>query len=210
MSLKDMVVKVLNGPNVARIRFRFPVRGGVVTIAPQTFQLVAHAIQSGRVFVEPAKDLRAGVAAQYNGTPSLRADRSVLRANTLQIKMVSGRVNEGHIVHESLHAAYDLLMSGIDDNAEEASCYVCSALYVYMTGLHKRLETAKSAIWHSAGLVAKNLIDQYQKGDPGIPMVDEHEWRTLRTAVGLDPYYADTLAGILTGWVLGMHSIRDG
>jgi hypothetical protein len=187
------VLQVLNGPEVARIRFRFPIRGSQVTITPQTFQHVVLAIHSGKVKVRPKRDFRPGISAQYDAFE-----------NVLEVKRVAGRVNEAYVVHESLHAAYDLLLTGIDDNAEESSAYIC------MTGLRARVEEAKSPIWHSAGRVALKLLEQYQKGDPGIPMVDEHEWRLLRTAVGLSPDYADRLAGILTGWVLGMQSLHDG
>ena len=57
MSLKTRVLQVLNGPTVARIRFRFPIRGSHVTITPQTFHHVARAIVSGRVTVQSPTDL---------------------------------------------------------------------------------------------------------------------------------------------------------
>jgi hypothetical protein len=198
MSLKTRVLQVLNGPIVARIRFRFPIRGSHVTIAPQTFHHVAHAIVSGRVTVQSPKHLPPSVVAQY-----------VIRANTLQIRSVAGRLNEAQVVHESLHAAYDLLRTGIDANAEEASAYVCGALYCRMTGGF-RAEWANDKIWGPAERVAQTLLSQYQKGDPGIPMVGEQEWRTLRAGVGLGLYYSTLPAGIFTGWVLGQQYPHDG
>ncbi len=209
MSLKSQVLGVLNGPVVARIRFRFPVRGSHVTIARQTFHRVAHAIQSGRVFVQRPTDLTPDVAAQYNFVARTRADATVVRADTLEVNSAAGRLNEAHIVHESLHAAYDLLRTGIDANAEEASAYVCSALYCRMTN-RTRPEWANDRIWGPAGQVAQTLLTQYQKGDPGIPMVGEDEWRRLRTGVGLHPTYTSRPAGIFTGWVLGMQYTHDG
>jgi hypothetical protein len=197
MSLKTRVLQVLNGPTVARIRFRFPIRGSHVTITPQTFHHVARAIVSGRVTVQSPKHLSPGAAAQYNA-----------RANTLEIKSVAGRLNEAYVVHESLHAAYDLLRTGIDANAEEASGYVCSALYCRMTGF--RAEWGNNKIWGPAERVAQTLLGQYQKGDPGIPMVGEQEWRTLRAGVGLNPIYAALRSGIFTGWVLGQQYPHDG
>ena len=198
MSLKTRVLQVLNGPTVARIRFRFPIRGSHVTITPQTFHHVAHAIVSGRVTVQSPKHLPPSVVAQY-----------VIRANTLQIRSVAGRLNEAQVVHESLHAAYDLLRTGIDANAEEASAYVCGALYCRMTGGF-RAEWANDKIWGPAERVAQTLLRQYQKGDPGIPMVGEQEWRTLRAGVGLGLYYSTLPAGIFTGWVLGQQYPHDG
>src|SRR6266704_6386258 len=136
MSLKTRVLQVLNGPTVARIRFRFPIRGSHVTITPQTFHHVARAIVSGRVTVQSPTNLPPSVVAQY-----------VIRANTLQIRSVAGRLNEAQVVHESLHAAYDLLRTGIDANAEEASAYVCIALYLRMTGFRAR---GNNPIWVAA------------------------------------------------------------
>jgi len=208
MSLTSRVLEVLNGPTVARIRFKFPIRGGHVTITPQTFHHVARAIESGRVIVRPPTDLGAGIAAQYNATARNRADGSTVRANTLEIASVSGRVKEAHVVHESLHAAYDLLRTGIDANAEEASAYVCSALCLKMTGVHA--DWGSSQIWLNAKPVAETLLRQYQKGASGIPTVGEHEWHMLRAAVGLHPVYARLRSGIFTGWVLGMQSPHDG
>ena len=198
MSLKISVLQVLNGPTVARIRFRFPIRGSHVTIAPQTFHHVARAIVSGRVTVQSPTNLPPSVAAQYVG-----------RANTLQIRSVAGRLNEAQVVHESLHAAYDLLRTGIDANAEEASAYVCSALYLRMTGRF-RAAWGNDQIWGAAGRVAQTLLSQYQKGHPGIPMVGEHEWRMLRAGVGLHPLYTGLPSGIFTGWVLGQQYTHDG
>src|SRR4051794_37942705 len=114
MSLESRVVHILNGPTVARIRFRFPIRGSHVTITRQTFHHVAHAIASGRVIVRAPTDLAAGVAAQYNDVARTRANGTVVRANTLEAKPAFGRLDEAIIVHESLHAAYDLLRTGLD------------------------------------------------------------------------------------------------
>jgi hypothetical protein len=209
MSLQNRVLQILTGPTVARIRFRFPIRGSHVTITQQTFHHVARAIQSGAVIVAPPTDLAATVAAQYNDVARTRADGTVVRANTLEISSVAGRTKEAHVVHESLHAAYDLLRTGIDANAEEASAYVCSGLYLHMTGgFHA--EWGNDQIWGNAGRVARTLLRQYQKGDRGIPVVGEHEWRMLRAGVGLHPVYAALPSGILTGWVLGQQYTHDG
>jgi hypothetical protein len=210
MSLASKVLNVLNGPTVARIRFRFPIRGSHVTITQQTFHHVARAIGSGRVIVRQPTDLAAGVAAQYNDVARVRADGTAVRANTLEINPMMGRFDEATVVHESLHAAYDLLRTGLDANAEEASAYVCTALYCRMTGLPKP-RWANGQIYANAELTAQTLLKQYQKGDPGIPFVGEGEWRMLRAGVGLHTVYASSgPAGIVTGWLLGQQYPHDG
>jgi hypothetical protein len=210
MSIATKVLQVLNGPTVARIRFRFPIRGSHVTITSQTFHHVARAIASGRVVVRHPTDLAAGVAAQYNDEARTRADGTVVRANTLEINPVLGRFDEATVVHESLHAAYDLLRTGLDGNAEEASAYVCTALYCRMTGLPKP-RWANGQVFANAERTAQTLLKQYQKGVPGIPFVGEDDWRMLRAGVGLHPVYASSgPAGILTGWLLGQQYTHDG
>src|SRR4051794_960891 len=62
MSLRRKILDVLNGPAVARIRFRFPIHGSHVTVAPQTFQHVARAIRLAQVRVRAPTDLAAGGA----------------------------------------------------------------------------------------------------------------------------------------------------
>ena len=209
MSLERQVLAVLLGPTVGRIRFRFPIAGSTVTIAPQTFHRVAHAIKSGRVIIRPPTDLAVGVAAQYNDVARVRANGTAVRANTLEIVSVTGRFDEATIVHESLHAAYDLLRTGLDGNAEEASAYVCTALYCRMTGLPKP-RWANGQIFGSAERVAQSLLAQYQIGDVAIPTVGEKEWEVLRLGVALHPVYRFNGPGGVWGLLLGQQYTHDG
>jgi hypothetical protein len=207
--LERRVLSVLTGPAVARIRFRFPIAGSHVTIAPQTFHRVARAIRTGHIIVRRPTDLAAGVAAQYNDVARTRADSTVVRADTLEISAVSGRLDEAMVVHECLHAAYDLLRTGLDGNAEEASAYVCTALYCRMTGL-PRPRWANGQIYANAALTAQTLLRQYQKGDPGIPMVGAAEWQALRMGVALHPVYFLRGPGGVSGLLFGQQYTHDG
>lgn len=209
MSLESRVLDVLNGPTVGRIRFRFPINGSHVTIAPQTFHHVARAIRSGGVIVRPPTDLAANVGAQYNDVARTRADGTAVRANTLEINSVAGRLDEANVVHESLHAAYDLLRTGLDANSEEASAMVCTALCCRMTGLPRPRWTG-SRIFADAERVANTLLKQYQKGDRGIPMVGVAEWKTLRVGVMLEPVYFLRGPAGLFGTLAGVQYTHDG
>jgi hypothetical protein len=188
MSLESRVLQVLNGPTVARIRFRFPITGSEITITPRTFRRVASAIRSGGVIVRRPTDLDPTAGAQYNDIARTRKDGTSVRTNTLEINSVAGRLDEANVVHECLHAAYDLLRTRLDANSEEASAMVCTALCCRMTGLPRPLWTG-SRVFANAERVAQTLLRQYQKGDPGIPMVGAPEWKTLRIGVMLEPAY---------------------
>ena len=209
MTLENQVLSLLNGPVVARIRFRFPIAGSQVTIAPQTFHVVARAIRSGRVIVRRPTDLAPGVAAQYNDVARARADRTVVRANTLEINSAAGRLDQSFVVHECLHAAYDLLRTGLDGNAEEASAYVVTALYCRMTGL-PRPTWANGQIYANAAQAAQTLLAQYQRGDPGIPMVGDAPWQALRLGVALHPVYRFQGPGGVFGLLFGSQYTHDG
>lgn len=209
MSLTSQILAILEGPSVARMRFRFPLGSSHVTIAPQTFHVVSHAIRSGHVVVRRPTDLAAGVAAQYNDVARTRADHTSVAADTLEVAGINGRLDEAYAVHESLHAAYDLLRTGLDGNSEEASAYVVTALYCRMTGLARPL-WANGPIYASAAAAAETLLRQYQQGDVAIPMVGLTEWETLRLAVMLDPVYGFNGPGGFTGWFLGEQYTHDG
>ena len=112
MSLESRVLQVLNGPTVARIRFRFPIKRCHVTIAPQTFHLVARAVRAGKVIVRRPTDFDPTAGARYNDVARTRKDGTVVRANKLEVNSVAGRFDEATVVHESLHAAYDMLRIG--------------------------------------------------------------------------------------------------
>jgi hypothetical protein len=209
LSLQSQVVEILTGPVVARIRFRFPLGASHVTIAPQTFYLVARAIHAGHVHIQRPTDLAQGVYAQYNDVARTRTtDGTVVPADTLEVNAASGRFDQATVVHESLHAAYDLLRTGIDANAEEASACLTTALYCLMTGLPTP-RWAGSLLWANAVRTARTLLAQYQIGNPGIPMVGQTEWEGLRLAVSLDGTYRWETAGIL-GVLVGAQYTHDG
>ncbi|WP_036295907.1 hypothetical protein [Methylosinus sp. PW1] len=209
MSLTSRVIAILEGATVARIRFRFPVAGSNVTIAPQTFQRVARAIRAGAVHVAVPTDLPAGVAAQYNDVARTRADGTVVAANTLEVNTTAGRLDASYVVHESLHCAYDLLRTGIDGNSEEASAYVCAALYCRMTGLPKP-RWVGPGIYAQAEKVAQGLLAHYQRGDVAVPTVGLTEWAALRLSVALHPVYPAAAPGGFSGILTGAQYTHDG
>jgi len=187
MALKDDVIRILRGPVTQRIRFIFAAPGGNVTIAPQTFEVVARAIDAGKVHVARPTDLAAGVAAQYNDVARTRADGTQVAADTIEVNSATGRINEGSVLHECLHCAYDLLKTGITAADEEASAYIVSSMYFRMTSVrHPRWNAEPHA---SGGRAADTLLAQYARGTAGIPRVGDLEWRVLRVAVMIHPTY---------------------
>lgn len=102
MTLKQQVVRILRGSTATRIRFTFPSGARTISISPGTFSYVARALVSGRASVSPPAALTPGAAAQYTGFSG-----GAVPANTMEVPRILGRIEEGHILHESLHCAYD-------------------------------------------------------------------------------------------------------
>jgi hypothetical protein len=172
----------LRGPTAGRIRFTFPSGGRTIPISPGTFHYVARALESGRARVAPPAALVPGAAAQYTGF----AGGSV-PANTMEVPRILGRIEEGHILHESLHCAYDLLGTNITAADDEASCYVVSALAFLMTGVRPARWSNEPFV--SAGRVARGLLARYQRGDRGPHAVDPTDWQVLRAVLMTHPLY---------------------
>jgi hypothetical protein len=68
MAVKERVLHVLRGHEAGRIRFKVSTKtGGVTTINRASFEMVASAIQAGKIKVTPRTVFRAGVGAEYHG-----------------------------------------------------------------------------------------------------------------------------------------------
>lgn len=195
MNLKQQVVRILRGSPATRIRFRFPSGNRNISISPGTFSYVARAIQGGRASVSRPVAMASGSAAQYTGFSG-----GSVPANTMEVPRILGRVEEGHILHEALHCAYDLLGTNITAADDEASCYVVSALAFLMTGV--RPNRWNSEPYVSAGRVARGLLAQYQRGKGGPFDVDPTDWQLLRTVVMTNPLYMFPWSGT-NAWQLG-------
>jgi hypothetical protein len=184
MTTRQRVLDLLRGPTAGRIRFTFPFFAGTVTISPVSFRHVANAIERGHVHLDVTNAFPPGVAGQYvSGTP-----------NTLRIKPIIGRVEEGLVLHECTHAVFDLTHTRVNGNDDEAASYVVDALYFRMTGLRRPRWNAEPHA--TAGAVADALLRQYQAGTRGIPAIDATAWTTLKQQIALHPVYVTGPAGI--------------
>lgn len=182
MTLKQQVIRILRGPTAARIRFTFPSGGRTIEISAGTFHHVARALETGRATVSPPAAIVPGAAAQYTGFSG-----GSVPANTMEVPRILGRIEEGHVLHESLHCAYDLLGTNIAAAEDEASCYVVSALAFLMTGVKPPRWAVEPYV--SAGRVARGLLARYQRGERGTHPVDAANWQLLRAVLMTHPLY---------------------
>jgi hypothetical protein len=200
VTTRQRVLDLLRGPVAGRIRFTFPFFAGTVTISPVSFRHVAHAIECGKVRVVPTTAFRAGVAGQYvSGTPNL-----------LQVKPILGREEEGLVLHECTHAIFDLTLTHVTANDDEAASYVVDALYFRMTGLNRARWSGEPH--KTAGAVADALLRNYAVGTPRIPAIDAASWNNLKATIMMHPVYNTPItqpAGFL-GTLFGSEYPHDG
>lgn len=193
MTTRQRVLNLLRGPVTGRIRFTFPFFAGTVTISPVSFHRVATAIERGHMRLDVTNAFPPGVAGQYiSGTP-----------NTLRIKPIFGRVEEGLVLHECTHAIFDLTHTRVNANDDETASYVVDALYFRMTGLRRPRWNAEPHA--TAGAVADSLLRTYAAGTRGIPAIDAASWSSLKATIMLHPVYNTPImhpAGLL-GTIFG-------
>jgi hypothetical protein len=194
MTIQQQVIRILRGPVAARIRFAFPdgmsgAAGRVLTVTPTDFHVVSRAIEAGTIHVVTAVDLPAGWDAQYNRRARTRRDGTRIPARTIELSRMTGRYAEGSIVHECLHAYYDLTGAALSTLNNEASAFVTSSLYYRMTELPP---IRTNDIDQLGANVADGLLAQYGTGDAH-PTVPEPAWGDLLDAIRSAPSYAREL-----------------
>lgn len=189
MATKDEIIRLLTGTVARRIRFKVSLSTGSITINKAAFGTVASAIGTGKIKVTTTTTFDPGVGAEYHtdGVPDATS-------GTLRIPPICGREQEGMVMHECMHAFFDLKKIDIRATEEEAICYLVNALYFRMTGLtptrwnNEPHKTAKA--------VADGLLHQYAIGTSGVPAVDANTWRVLVFAVAVNPTYFLDVAGL--------------
>jgi hypothetical protein len=170
------------------------------------FQVVAKAVEEGRVTVRAPMGLPDDVTAQYSGAEDKRDFGIVVPANTIELRSLTGSEEASYAVHECLHAAFDLMHIKLDANSEEAAAYICTAVYCLLAGV--RPNWVDDKILSKAGQIAQGIITHYKKNGVRMPTINVSEWNELRRAVMFDPTYIHKKAGLKS--LLGAQYPHDG
>jgi hypothetical protein len=147
-----------------------------------TFQRVARAVENGTIKVKISNAFAAGVGALYHPD-----------TNTIETPPVIGRVNEGLLLHECVHASFDLARTDLLAVDDEAAAYVTDALFFRMTGLTRPRWSNQPHAW--AGILADGLLRDYQSGNSPVPSVDDVTWILMRGFIMTNPVYMAGPAG---------------
>ena len=136
MGAKEQMIRILRDPDTARIHFNYSSDGATVSITGNVFSQVADGLQSGHFSVVEGAfpDNRMVYSAYASGNDA---------ANTFYL----GRNNRWSrdfnalVVHESVHAFFDLRRRSIPWLDNEAVAYIAQGYYLRNSGYpQSRLE----------------------------------------------------------------------
>ena len=183
MSIRDEVLTVLRGRETTRIRFNFTsFYGTPVAVDQITFQRVVSAIESGRIQV-PETGVAANAGGEYDNTP---VNGGIFYGRPVRNR----RTNKSIIIHEAVHASFDLTGSILEEVDNEAASFLAQFIYLRLTAypisrlLARNPEHARlyESVWNASasvfngGTVPANRMQQIRQR-----MVEDGHYPTLLT-----------------------------
>ncbi len=146
MSIRDEILAVLSSRETRQINFNFQsVTGSRVEVSSLSFQRVATAIRRG--IIVPSDNL-----TELNDS----SDLAEYHSSNNRMVALSPRhnfENEAVIIHESIHASFDLTRSVLPKVDDELAGFFAEAFYL-------RLKDAPINFYtHSATVVAKSAVE---------------------------------------------------
>lgn len=187
MGVREQMIGILRNGDTLRIHFSFTGTAGTpVSVDRTTFARVAQALDRNNIRVSPGRFTTD--IAMY----SAKADASTnSAANTFYLgrNPRSSRSFDALIVHESVHASFDLTRTSIPWVDNEAAAYIAQGYYLRNSGYHRDwLETGSLA-----GIGYQYVNDILDEGD-GSFFLD-----ALREQLRARPMYHSYIGGTFDG-----------
>jgi hypothetical protein len=139
MGLREQLIRTLRSNDAQRIHFTFSGSTGVdISVDGSTFRRVAQAVEENRIDVQSSATVPRGWA-KY----SARAENGDA-ANTFYLGAGdhSSRDFDGLLIHESVHASFDLTRTSIPWLDNEVTAYIAQGYYLRNTGYPRtRMDT---------------------------------------------------------------------
>jgi len=182
---REAIISFLRHGASQRVSFSFVTPNGArVVVNETTFQRVASAIETGRITLVETTSFAAGVGAEY--CAQAQTSRGIA-ANTLRVPPQIGRMEQGSLLHESVHASFDLTRSGgVNAADEEAASYIAEYVYYRRTGLAPR-RVINDAITRAARPIADAVIRRQP--------ITSAQIAALSSAISGNPTYAGMPTG---------------
>jgi hypothetical protein len=175
-AITQTVLGVLRNQHTQRINFNF----ANINITPNDFTLVAQAIEQGRITV-----MEGGVAdgmAKYTA-----ADEGNSKANTMYVgkNTTSQDVLDSLLVHEAVHAVFDLRRTFIPWLDNEMIAYIAQGFYLKNAGV---ADVGRS----QPAILGQFIAESY-------PNIDQFFVDDLRNSLLSDPTYHGYIRGNFQG-----------
>lgn len=180
MGLKEQMIRVLGDTQTRRIRFSFAgTNGAAISIDPSSFRRVKSAIEQDRITVVEG-GIRSGWA-QYNA-----------RNNTFNLStgVEFSRAFNALLVHESVHASFDLTSSELPWVDNEAAAYIAQGFYLRNSGF-SRSRLDELGFPYVGVLIVDSII---RTGTPDRTLLQEMNGTLLSS-----PDYHSYIRGTFTG-----------
>ena len=187
MGAREQMIGILRGGEARRIRFSFTgTTGGQISVDSSTFNRVAAAIENNHITVSEGRfttDI-AMYSARENTETNSRANTFYLGNNPRY-----SRTFDALIVHESVHASFDLTRSSLPWVDNEAAAYIAQGFYLRNSGYQRG--------WLEMGSLAGigyEWVDDIRNDGDGSFFLD-----ALREQLRVRPMYHDYIGGQFDG-----------
>lgn len=186
MGVRERMVEILRSNETRRIHFSFAGTSGTVAVGSSDFRLVAEALEADRIHVVEGRygsDM-ASYSAWADTSTSMAANTFYLGANPRW-----SRTFNALIVHESVHAAFDLRRTTIPWVDNEAAAYVAQGYYLRNSGYSRdRLELGSEA------RIGYAMVNEIIAGGDATFFLD-----ALRDSLRANPNYHGYIGTTFTG-----------
>jgi hypothetical protein len=188
MSVKQQILEILRSNETHRIRFSFQGTGGRVTVDHTSFNRVATAIASDQIQIVEGRFTRDIAVYSSWADPA-----EGFAANTLYLgrNPRSSRLFNALIVHECVHAAFDLARASLPWVDNEAAGYIAQAYYARNSGLPRMAYNYGDHAFIAYSIVTNMRADSQSDVD--------YFLTALRDSLNADPMYHRNMGTQYTG-----------
>lgn len=189
MGVKEQMIEVLRSGETRRVSFSFVgTSGRTISVDQTTFSRVAEALQENRIrIVEGRFDTDiASYSARADSSRDMAANTFYLGRNPRYSRLFNAL-----IVHESVHASFDLTRSTLPWVDNECAAYIAQAYYARNSGLPRR--AFEYGTQPSIGYTIVEGIRANSTSDI------DYFLTALRDALRQDSLYSDYISGTFTG-----------
>jgi len=191
MGVREQMIRVLRSSDTQRIHFSFTGSTGIaIAVDGSTFRRVAQAIEENHVYV-----VEGGVSggwAQYSARAN--PQRST-EANTFYVGPDQhwSRAFDALLVHETVHASFDLTNSSLPWLDNETAAYIAQGYYLRNTGFSSsRLDHVGAT---NQPYLGRQIVDSIIRDGT----IDSFWLDQLHSSLLSNPQYHDYIRGTFTG-----------